>query len=603
MSALAAELAAIEPGRRRLNRRARRVLDDLGDKPTVSIPGACGGWDETRAAYRLFDHAEVTAEAVLAPHIACTEARLREHPRVLCIQDTTELDYTNKKGIAGLGPLNYESRWGLYLHPTLAVTPDRVPLGLLDLYSWAREPGSLGQDKDPNRPLEEKESVRWVDGFARVNELAERLHRHPPDLHRRPRRRHLRSVRRGPLSRARRRLAGARAAQRSLLADGRKLRAVLDAAPVLTEITFDRPAANGRTRAHRPPTDQGRARDPEGARAPRSHAWPTSPSPRCSPPSPTRPPGEDPLDWLLLTNLPVETPEQAIEKLQWYLCRWQIEIYFKVLKSGCRIEELQLEKRERLEPALAFYMIIAWRVLYLTMLGRECPEMPCDTVFADEEWQAVYLVTQRKPPPEQPPSLDTMVRMVAGLGGFLNRKSDGFPGPKTLWIGLQRAADFVLALDAQRSIGESYATARCRAVATLRRGNGRRASLNVGAGKQRRRHPRPSIRAVRAIKIGWSGKLGACSMAIPRRRQPRPTNARFGFHPRTSIANSPSALIIVPATPAKPPAEQGRLAGVLGVVSVRAGEADRGFGRASRTSALARARRSVRRRWFRQVGG
>jgi len=89
------------------------------------------------------------------------------------------------------------------------------------------------------------------------------------------------------------------------------------------------------------------------------------------------------------------------------------------------------------------------------MLGRDCPEMPCDAVFADEEWKAVYLVTQRKPPPEQPPSLDTMVRMVASLGGFLNRKHDGFPGPKTLWIGLQRIPDFVLALEAQRSIGES----------------------------------------------------------------------------------------------------------------------------------------------------
>jgi len=136
MSALAAELRLIELGDQRLNRRARRTLEKMGDNPTVSIPAACGGWGETRAAYRLFDHRAVTAERVLAPHIACTEERLREHPRVLCIQDTTELDYTTKKGIAGLGPLNYESRWGMYLHPTLAVTPERVPLGLLDLYSW-----------------------------------------------------------------------------------------------------------------------------------------------------------------------------------------------------------------------------------------------------------------------------------------------------------------------------------------------------------------------------------------------------------------------------------------------------------------------------------
>lgn len=97
MEGLAAELADIDLGDRRLNRRAQRLVATLGNKPTLSIPGACSGWDETRAAYRLFDHAAVTAEAVLAPHIACTEARLRAHPRVLCIQDTTELDYTKKR--------------------------------------------------------------------------------------------------------------------------------------------------------------------------------------------------------------------------------------------------------------------------------------------------------------------------------------------------------------------------------------------------------------------------------------------------------------------------------------------------------------------------
>ena len=107
MSPLAAELAAIDLGDRRLNRRAGHLLETLGAKPTVSIPAACNGWDETRAAYRLFDHDNVSAEAVLAPQMACTEARLRAHPRVLCIEDTTELDYTTKQAsMAGLGPLN-----------------------------------------------------------------------------------------------------------------------------------------------------------------------------------------------------------------------------------------------------------------------------------------------------------------------------------------------------------------------------------------------------------------------------------------------------------------------------------------------------------------
>lgn len=454
MSALAAELTMIDLGDQRLNRRARRTLEKLGEKPTVSIPAACGGWGETRAAYRLFDHPAVSAERVLAPHIACTEQRLRAEPRVLCIQDTTELDYTTKKGIADLGPLNYESRWGMYLHPTLVLTPERVPLGLLDVHTWVREPGSLGEKSDPNRPLEEKESVRWVDGFARVNALAEQLSE--------TRLTYI-ADREGDIydlfveapcpERGADWLVRIQHQER-LLADGGKLRAAIDAAPVLTEITFERPAANGRrARTVHQHIKVVRVTLKAPSRPDRTLPEVTVTALLATEPQP--PAGEEPLDWLLLTNLTVDTPEQAIEKLAWYLCRWQIEVYFKVLKSGCRIEQLQLEKRERLEPALAFYMIIAWRVLYLTMLGRDCPEMPCDAVFADEEWKAVYLVTQRKSPPEQPPSLDTMVRMVATLGGFLNRKSDGFPGPKTLWIGLQRVPDFVLALEAQRSIKES----------------------------------------------------------------------------------------------------------------------------------------------------
>ena len=454
MSALAAELAAIDLGDQRLNHRAQRVAEKLGEKPTVSIPAACGGWDETKAAYRLFDHPEVTAEGVLAPHIACTEERLRAHPRVLCVQDTTELDYTSKQDIAGLGPLNYETRRGMYLHPTLALTPERVPLGLLDLYSWVREPGSLGQEKDPSRALEEKESVRWVDGFAGVNALAEQLE---------DTRLTYIADREGDIydlfveapcpERGADWLVRVQHQER-LLTDGRKLRAVLDAAPVLTEVTFDKPASNGRpARTVHQQIKAVRVTLKAPSRPDRTLAEVTVTALLAFEPNP--PAGEDPLVWVLLTNLPVETPQQAIEKLAWYLCRWQIEVYFKVFKSGCRVEQLQLEKRERLEPALAFYMIIAWRVLYLTMLGRECPQMPCDTVFADEEWRAVYLVTQRQAPPDAPPSLDTMVRMVATLGGFLNRKSDGFPGPKTLWIGLQRIPDFVVALEAQRSIGES----------------------------------------------------------------------------------------------------------------------------------------------------
>jgi len=452
MSAAADELAGIDLGDERLNRRAGVLLEQLGKKPTLSIPAACGGWAETRAAYRLFDHRAVTAAKVLAPHIASTVERMGEHPRILCLEDTTEIDYTGKSDMQGLGPLNYESRQGLYLHPTFAVTPERVPLGLLHVHSWVREPGSLGRDKDPDRPLEEKESVRWVDGFARVNELAERLpHTRLTYVADREADIYELFVEAPCPERGADWLI--RGQQDRKLTNGKTLRQALSEAPVLTESTFDQPGGNGRSsrtvhqqirvaRVTLEPPSRPERKLPE---VQITALLATEPNP---------PAGESPVEWLLLTNLPVETPEQALEKLSWYLCRWQIEIYFRILKSGCRIEELQLEKLERLEPALAFYMIIAWRVLFLTVLGRDCPEMPCDVVFETAEWQAVYLVSERKPPPATPPSLDRMARMVAGFGGFLNRKGDGFPGPQTLWIGLQRAADFVLALDAQRSATE-----------------------------------------------------------------------------------------------------------------------------------------------------
>jgi hypothetical protein len=450
MSALAEEFYGIDLGDQRRNRRARRLLERLGEKPTVSIPAACNGWRETRAAYRLFDTARVTTEAVLAPHIGATVERMRAHPRVLCIQDTSEIDYTGKPSMQGLGPLNLETRQGLYLHPTLALTPDRLCLGLLDAYLWTREPGSLGQHKEANRPLEEKESVRWVDGYGRVNELAETLTEtrltyvadREADIY------DLFIEAPCPESAADWLVRGK---HDRVLGDGRTLRQHLAEAPVLTETSFKRPASHGaKARVVHQQIKVLRVTFPAPKRPDRT--LPDVEVTAILAVEPQPPAGEEPVEWLLLTNLPVQSPEQALEKLQWYLCRWQIEVFFRILKSGCRIEKLQLEKLERLEPALAFYLIIAWRVLFLTMLGRECPEMPCDVVFDTAEWQAVYIVTERKSPPDTPPTLDQMVRRVAGLGGFLNRKSDGFPGPQTLWIGLQRAADFVLAMDAQRGL-------------------------------------------------------------------------------------------------------------------------------------------------------
>ena len=117
------------------------------------------------------------------------------------------------------------------------------------------------------------------------------------------------------------------------------------------------------------------------------------------------PEGEAPIEWLLLTSLPIGTFEEACQVASYYACRWEIEVFFRMLKSGCKIEELQFEREDRLQVSLAMYLIAAWRVLYVLKLGRACPDMGCDAVFTEAEWKSVYVIAKQKPAPESPPDI------------------------------------------------------------------------------------------------------------------------------------------------------------------------------------------------------
>jgi hypothetical protein len=152
------------------------------------------------------------------------------------------------------------------------------------------------------------------------------------------------------------------------------------------------------------------------------------------------PEGCEPVQWLLVTTLPIDRPEQVKLVVQAYCIRWQIEVFFRTLKSGCRIESRQFEELRRVENCLALYSIIAWRIMYLCRLGRECPELSCEAVFEPSEWKSVYVAINRTEPPATPPPLNEMIRMIASLGGYVIRKST-HPGTQTLWIGLQRVHD------------------------------------------------------------------------------------------------------------------------------------------------------------------
>ena len=164
------------------------------------------------------------------------------------------------------------------------------------------------------------------------------------------------------------------------------------------------------------------------------------------------PTGAAPVVWRLLSNRAVTTLEQALQLVQWYQARWEIEMFFNVLKVGCQVEQLQLGHIDRIYTALTLYMVVAWRINRLMRLGRQLPDLPADLLFDDDEWQAAFILNRKKPPKEAPP-LNTVVRLVAQLGGFLARKGDGEPGAKTLWLGLREIAIFVRGIRFAREIG------------------------------------------------------------------------------------------------------------------------------------------------------
>jgi hypothetical protein len=151
------------------------------------------------------------------------------------------------------------------------------------------------------------------------------------------------------------------------------------------------------------------------------------------------------VSWLLLTTLPIETVDDVLRIIDYYVARWAAEIYFRTLKTGCRVEHIRLETTARLKNCLAFYKIIAWRVLYLTYLNRTSPNLPCTAVFTAGEWKSVWRVVTKKGLPKEPPSLSQFMQLLTQLGGYNNRATELPAGPQPVWVGLRRMTDLATA--------------------------------------------------------------------------------------------------------------------------------------------------------------
>lgn len=426
------EFGGADLGDKRLNKRLVLLADRLGEQPSASIPEACRGAAEMHAAYRFLGREAVDWRELMQPHWDASARRMQSHPVVLCIQDTTELDFEGKSA-QGLGPLSYEAQRGMYVHPTYAVTPAREPLGVIDAWMWAR---AFKQGEAPREGI--AESLRWLEGYARVAEQAQTLPGtrlvyvadREADIVALMRRARELGEPADWLIRSQH--------DRSLGKGAPKLSAALAAAPVLGEVQFQMASRQGQ--AARTVRQQIRVLrqalpDGEGGTVAVSVVLASEVD---------APSGVKPVQWRLLSNREVATLDEAVTLIEWYRARWEVELLFHTLKNGCRVEALQLDAYPKLERAIALYLVVAWRIGHLMRLGRTHPELDAGIAFEPDEIRVAYALHGKRPPTK--PKVNQVLRLIAMLGGFIGRKGDGEPGVKSIWLGLQKIRTVIQAL-------------------------------------------------------------------------------------------------------------------------------------------------------------
>ena len=453
-------------GDKRLSARLVRSATLLASCPGRAFTGA-----PDRAAvkgyYRLIDHPEksqITPEHIVAPHRARIIERMRAQDTVLCIQDGTDLNFATRPGCEGLSIIGRNQTsaktLGLHLHLTLAVSEAGLPLGVLRCGFDEPPPGEASPEQDPgksdgmqagNKDTEQdtddpaRKTRRWLDGLHDVAEAASQL----------PRKVRVLSVMDREadffeLFDAQRRIGRVDVLVRAkhdrrLGAGVERLFATLRNAPADGHVEIDIARVSERPKASRKPARPARSARVAIAEvhyrkltlpatleglAPATlwavHVRETAP-----------PEGEKPVEWFLLTSVRVECIETALDIVGYYLRRWRVEDFFRVLKSGCRAEHLGFHSAERLQRALTIQAVIAWRLMLMTLLGREVPEYDAEWLFTDIELRflADYAADCGLSAPD---TLAGAVLLVAILGGYQNRKHDPPPGHQIMWRGYER---------------------------------------------------------------------------------------------------------------------------------------------------------------------
>ena len=422
-----------------------------------SIPFACQDWSNTKAAYRFFSNPRVEESEILNGHFAATRGRYEgtDGP-ILILQDTTEFTYQRRdphavgftksvnSGRDQGGRLRQHAVCGILMHSSLAVTPEGLPLGLAAVKFWNREKfkgtAHLKRKINPTRvPIERKESVRWLDNLRQSVDLLGRPER---CIHVGDRESDIYEL--YCLSKELGTHFVVRTVVNRLAGDGdHTISAEMQAAPsagtLQIEVRSDQDEithASLEVRFKRilvlPPI--GKQKRYPSLELTVIHATEIKP-----------PSGRKPVVWKLLTDFDVRNLEQAVEKIRWYAMRWKIEVFHKILKSGCRAEDAKLRAADRLVNLVAVFCIVSWRVMWLTMMARAAPDAPPTIALTLSEITILdRIVSNFGSRSAKPNTLQLYLTKLARLGGYLARASDPPPGNTVVWRGLRRLADIQL---------------------------------------------------------------------------------------------------------------------------------------------------------------
>jgi hypothetical protein len=441
----------------RHGKRLRQLLEQLSSRVGAATPWACQDWANTKAAYRFFGNDRISEANILAGHFSSTRARFaaENDSPVLVLHDTTEFSYRHEDsasiGILNKIPAGHKGRSALYtncgilMHSSLVITRDGLPLGLAAIKFWSRNKfhgaNALKRRINPTRvPIEQKESIRWLQNLRQSTELLGDPRRcvHIGD-------------------------------RESDIYELFCLAQELDT-HFLVRTCVDRLAEDGATTVVAQMKESEvrglhslQVRNKQGAMTTAVLELrfrkmvvrpPVSKQKHYSELVLTAihateiddPKDRDRIEWKLLTNLPVRSCLDAIEKLEWYSQRWKIETFHKVLKSGCRAEEAKLRTAERLVNLIAILTILSWRIFWITMLNRTRPDVAPAEAFTDLDQYLLDELVPNKGSPPSTPSLSHYIVKLARLGGYLARAHDPPPGNTVIWRGMSRLTDIEIGI-------------------------------------------------------------------------------------------------------------------------------------------------------------